>query len=367
MNRRALLRLIITGGITWMMALTASLSRGALPNSIITGDATSDAAVKAIGTFLASQVQQLANDSQPQAQQAARDAIASQVVSSDASSTFLDAYSRLLNEDLLPLTKNEHLRVRLNAAIAAARVADRAQNAHLAPVALAFIHDSSEAVIFWGLRAADSIVPTLLHNPLIAHDNPLIQSIVPAAKAHPDGPVVQAAYDTLSLGIINNRPWVQTVTPDMLNVTIPMMLDLLEFRVDRYVHKLPQDPQSENRATLFLADNRTWAAETDAQHVQSAKLIVKLLSLLCDYTANADVSRRDSLIPVVQQTASALWVVGDFNQSATLKSALDPLIKLGINTKPQDLLDMSSAVYQAAKSLPGLSDLPAQPTTQPAQ
>jgi hypothetical protein len=359
MNRRVLLGLIVAWGLCMS---TASMAPAALPNSIITGDTVSDAAAKTIQTYIDSQIKQLSNPSQPQAQQAAREALIRESSISDASGAFLDTYSRLLNDALLPLAKNPHMRVRLNAAIVASRVADRVGNTRLSEVTLAFIHDPSESVIFWGLQAANSIVPAILRNPLLLND-PLVESILPAAKAHPDGPVIQAAYDTLSLGILDNRDWAKTVTPDMLKVTTPMLLDLLDFRVKRYVSRLPADPQSENRATLFLADKRVWVSETQAQRLQSTRLITNLLSMLCQYTANSSGTSRERLVPVVQQTASALWVIGDFFESDKLKSAVQPLIKLGLNTKPQELLDAAGAIYQAAKTLPGLADMPQPPTT----
>jgi hypothetical protein len=360
MNRRVLLGLIVAWGLS---ISTAALAPAALPNSVVTGDTISDASSKTIHTFIDSQIKQLANVSQPQAQEAARTALIQEANNSNASAAFLDAYSGVLSDALMPLTKDKHMRVRLNAAIVAAGVADQVENTRLSDVALAFIHDSSESVIFWGLRAADSIVPSILRNPLLVKGNPLVESILPAAKAHPDGPVVQAAYDALSLGIINNRTWARAVTPDMLKVTTPLLLDLLEFRVKRYVTALPADPQSENRATLFLADKRVWLGETDAQRAQSTRLTTNLLSMLCQYTAHSSGLDRDRLVPVVQQTASALWVMGDFYNSETLKAAVEPLIKLGLNTKPKDLLDAADAIYQAVKTLPGLADMPPPPTT----
>ncbi len=359
MKCRVLLGLIVVWGFS-----IASVALAALPHNIVTGEVASDeTALKSIQTFIDSQTKQLANVAQPQAQQAAREALIRQVSSSEASASFLDAYARILNDALMPLTKSKHMRVRLNAAIVAAQVADRVGNTRLSPVALAFIHDSSESVIYWGLQAANSIVPSILRNPLLAPGNPLIAAILPTAKAHPDGPVVQAAYDALSLGIISNRNWAKSVTPEMLKVTTPMLLDLLEFRVKRYITALPADPQSENRATLFLADRRVWTSQTEAQHAQSTRLITDLLSMLCQYTAHADSPHRERLIPVLQQTASALWVIGDFYQSDRVKSAVQPLIKVGINVQSKELLDIANVTYQAVKTLPGLADMPVPPTT----
>ncbi len=351
MNRcRALL-----GPIALCVLMAGIATAGVLPQTIVTGDASSADATKQIQSFIDQQVKALSDATQPSAQQAARDALIGEVVGAmQPSSSFLDVYSNALDKALLPLTQSDAMRVRLNTAIVTARIAARVENARLRDIAHALVKDQSDAVALWGIKAAHWILPSVLRNPLIAQSDPLLNEIVPAAKKHAGGAITQAAYDALSLGVIDSRE--ALVAPDMLRQTLPQLLDLLKFRVQQYQHRTPSEPAAENRASLFLADRRVWSVASDAQHVEMVQLLSQLLSV-AGQRATQDASHREQLVPVIQQTASALWVMADYLKAPVLQAATTPLIKLGVNAPGPQIMKDVAAVEQAIRGIKGFESV----------
>lgn len=348
MNRcRALIGMIVVWGLSAGMALA-----GSLPATVVTGNASAPAATQQIQTFIDQQVSALGNAADATAQQSARDALIGEVVgAAQASASFLDVYSSLLNKALLPLTRSDNLRVRLNVAIVAARVAEHVENARLNDVVQALVKDEADSVVLWGIKAAGGVIPSILRNPLIASTDPLLGEIVPAVRKHPAGAIVQAAYDALSLGVISSRSAV--IPPETLKLTLPRVLELLKFRIEQYDHRTPSEPAAENRATLFLADRRVWSVASDAQHMQIVQLMTQLLSVAAQRASGGEEAKREKLVPVMQQTASALWVIADYLKAPTLQAAATPLIKLGINTRPAQMMQDVAAVEQAVHGIAG--------------
>ena len=106
-----------------------------------------------------------------------------------ATPAYLDAYAQILNRELLTLKGNPSARVRLNAAIVCALVAQQANNAHLKDAAVMFIQDPSEAVVLWGIKAARWIIPAQLGQVAAQPDLGLVNEIVPAVQKHPKGTI----------------------------------------------------------------------------------------------------------------------------------------------------------------------------------
>jgi hypothetical protein len=347
MNRcRALIGLILLGVLSAGVAVG-----GTLPAAVVSGNASAPGPTKQIQDFIDQQTAALADESKPTAQQAARDALIGEVVGAlQPSSSFLDVYAKLLNKALLPLTKSDSMRVRLNVAIVAARVAQRVETIGLEEVAEALVKDDSAAVVLWGVKAAGGVIPSVLRIPLLAGKDHLMQEVVAAVKKHPAGAITQAAYDALSLGVVDSRS--AAVEPAMLKLTLPRVLELLTLRVQQYIHHTPTEPSAENRATLFLADRRVWSVASAAQRVEIVQLLTQLLSVSAQ-RASAGTSHREQLVPVIQQTASALWVMADYLKSPALQAAATPLIKLGINTPGTQIMQDVAAVEQAVRGIAG--------------
>src|SRR5690606_22426831 len=118
---------------------------------------------------------------------------------------YLDAYARTLNEALTKLPEDISIRARLNAAIVTARVADAANNYHLANAVIRFINDESIPVALWGVKASEYVLPQELSNPLYANEPKVLRAIQQVLEGNPPGPIVDEAYESLRLRIID-RP-----------------------------------------------------------------------------------------------------------------------------------------------------------------
>src|SRR5205085_2577218 len=133
-------------------------------------------------SFISAQVAALAGTGASQS--AARDALIAEASdgAQPASPAYLDTYAELLNPAVGKLASNPQMRVRLNAAIVTARVAERADNSRLADAAVAFINDKSEPVALWGLKAARALIPAVLRDPLLAPNNKLVPAAADVVK-----------------------------------------------------------------------------------------------------------------------------------------------------------------------------------------
>ena len=126
MNGRAsVVRLFLLNlGLVIVLAVAQRAPAAMIDSSV---KASTDAATvrAAVGPFIQQQIASLQKDD-PAAQTAARDALTSEATAGPqrtSSSTYLDIYSDELNKALLPVMDNPSMNIRLNAAIAAARVA----------------------------------------------------------------------------------------------------------------------------------------------------------------------------------------------------------------------------------------------------
>jgi hypothetical protein len=319
-----------------------------------------------IDGFINKAVAQLAGED-PVAQAKARQAIENEARlpgpggNNAATPAYLDLYAQLLAQALKPLTTNPSARVRLNAAIAAAGVAQAVNNTHLSGVALAFINDKSDAVVLWGLKAARWIIPAQLRAALA--DLSLVNAIVPAVKAHPNGviggAIVVEAYDALVLDIFGRK---MAITPVMLKATAPQVLALLKTRLEQYRLGVPPTPRAEGIGSGFLSHRDVWTQLTPAQQLDVMQTLCDLLALAAQQAVAANKGDLTDLIVMIARVASAISINADPSVTAKLQPA----------TVVKNLAEIQASVPAILPTLRGLApykalkDPPAVQDTRPA-
>jgi hypothetical protein len=267
----------------------------------------------------------LANDDDPDHQSQARQAlIANASTPQGAAPSFLDSYATALDAQLKNIINSPSIRVRLNAAIVAAKVAEKADNTRLSSTIAALMMDKSEGVALWGLKGARAIMPAVLRNPL--QQPAVLQNLIPAVQAHPTGAVVQEAY--AALNILGRKG----VTPQMQATVTQHMLALMGARVKGYLNGIPDEPMAEAVAETFLADvtpvTGLWnsGALTPQLKMQILQGLSDLVSVQGQRAAVGNQDDLNKLVPALKWMGATLQVIAgpsQLNDAALLTAAAD--------------------------------------------
>lgn len=320
--------------------------------------------VPAIDAFIKGAVAHLANDQDPTQQTRARNALINEAMINglpNASATYLDVYAQLLNQALLPLAKHPSPRVRLNAAIVAARIAEIGKNVQLAPTVLAFLNDESDAVVLWAMKGARWIIPAQLRF-AGGFNAQLAKAIVPTVAKHTKGQVAGAialdAYRALTIDIWapNNPPSAQEIT-----TMAPFVLDLLKQRLNLYVKGVPPAAHSEVYATGFLTSPRTWPLLNQQQQAEAMQAIVNLIGLAGQQAKAANPGDLFELVTTIQNAARGVSTVLP-PASAPGLAAAGALVPG--RTNGDAVQAAVNPVFQAVKSAPAFAKLSDPPPIQ---
>ncbi len=345
-----------------VFASVASHASAALIDAAVKAS-TDGATIRAvIVPFIQQQVANLQKDD-PAAQSAARDALAAEAGGGNQkgpSVFYLDSYADELNKQLLPVMKNPNWRVRLSAAITAARVAQAAQTSRLADVASAALDDQSDAVVVCGLEIARYTIPSIASNP--GAKDSLMPKVVALVTKRPTATFTQYGYNALSLDLIEMakvRPWTPQQWTTALSHVIPGIQEIFRKRLDEYANGVPDDPQQERRAALILTHQLAWAAQAlhPPEQQVTLQLLVDLMSFASQRAVTAkDNQTRDQLIELVSYTASAIGVTGD----PQLTAAVSPLERFPRGTPAETVAQSVQAAIQAIRTnQPGVKAPPA--------
>ncbi len=304
---------------------------------------------KTIATFVEQQVAKLASVN-PSDQSKARDALIqeSMVRGEPAPAAYLDAYADALARAIAPSADPKApLRQRLLAAITVAKTADIARNTRLHDVVIAQLADKATPVVLWGMKGAKAILPSVMANALLRQDGRLAKAIVDAATRTVSTPVLQEAYDAATLGLFAPTPRQPSVAET--RVAVPLMQDLLALRLKQYATAIPDEPTTENLATLYLSHPSVWPNQTPEQRVRTAQEFLELLSFAVQRYPEA----ADPLSRVIQQVAKALYILTD---DSALQNALQPLTRVDSRTDP---VQIKSDADQAATALTAIAEFKA--------
>ncbi|MGH7178414.1 MAG: hypothetical protein ACREJC_13630 [Tepidisphaeraceae bacterium] len=299
-----------------------------------------------ITKFIKAQIAQLTNPAPP-TQSGARDAIVGETLPGGGvtpSASFLDIYSEILNDELVPLAGNPELRVRLGAAIVAARVAERASaSSQLQRAVMAFMNDKNEAVVLWGLKGARFIMKPVLNNPASPQ---LIPVVLKTGTRFLTGPVTQASYDALNVDPA-------TIPASATAAAIGATQDLLAARVAEYADSIPADPIVDTQATLNLTAARWFNPQTAPQRLRTAQLLSDLSGSAAAKIPQAEPEERKTLAIMIKRVASAVSAMGILLNNTKLQDDVKEARAISENMSADDIVNRAKTIYPALHSVYG--------------
>jgi len=320
----------------------------------------------AIARFVDAAVKNLTvEDADKQAK--AREELSNGVVVSGGATTplspvYADAYAGAVAKALMPLTTHEDMRVRLNAAIVNARVAERAGNTRLKDVTIKFINDKTSAVALWGVKAARGMLPAILAGANPTND-PLLTAMVQAVQRFGFGPIVTEVYEALSLNVIAANP---KPPANVIKGAVPVMMQVYRTRVDAYGGGVPPDPGIDNVAAEFFGFSTVWQLLAPQQRTDAVQAMVDLLSLASQHAALMEGDERLPLLPVFKRTGSVLQVIGDAVKASALSNAAKEIQRISNGMDGTEVTQRSTALTAAARTaFPGLKPSPTLPPPPP--
>jgi hypothetical protein len=328
-----------------MLALLAALVAWIMTAPVAPAQITKDIRTSAsppvppIQTFIKAQITKL-HGNDPKATHDGREALIAESVAPDASPAYLATYARELNTALLDAQKDPDLRVRLNGAIAGAKVsqnvADKLADVSppLVPSMIAFMGDGSEAVSLWGLKAAKVAMPRLLKQ---AAAQGMINAIVTAAKKYPAN--TQAAYEALA----------SDADPKLLPViVIPAIQDLLAYRVGLLQKSVPPDPAAELFAANTLVPKTWWTAHTKDQKQKTQQLLLNMGAAASQRAADPNITsdQRDVLGMLVRQAALSFQAIGIHDGVPDLQQMSKQITNFSQHAQPEQIMGASKSLQE---------------------
>ena len=278
---------------------------------------------------------------------------------------FLDVYAVSLNNHLQPLAKSPDIKVRLNAAIVAASVAQLANNARLADVLTQFVSDKTEPIAYWGLRGARFVVPNLLKPPINNPKHALIPAITNAVKTHrrglASGWIATEAYGALALDLNppagKPRPPAATIAN-----TITPVQDLLAARINQYKEGVPAMPTAEQIASGYLSNPAVWPVHTPDQQVRTLQLYSDLLSLAAQQLVVPTINDNDKteLTSMIKLVGSAIAVTAE--AGSPLANASRGAMNITKAMAPAEIVKTVDAIHPAITKTPKYSAVKPPPT-----
>lgn len=274
------------------------------------------------------------------------------------SAAYLNVYADVLNTELLKIANDEHPRVRLNVALVAAKVAEKANNPRLVSTVVDLLDDSNEGVVNWALKACKFLIGpahTATGGPQAIK---LMPAFVAAAKKYvASGPMIQIAYDSLRGVDTGNAP------PAAMKAAVDAAQALLQERRNLYLKSIPEFAASENSVVTFLSGSRIWKAQSPAQQLATLQLLSDMTSILAQRFAVVDAIQRRELAEMIKNLGGALTVVGGWTDTqAKMDAFAKPLTKVSGIMPGDQVVGLSKAVYTGLTGIAQWKDLKPPPT-----
>ena len=323
MNRRRSLFVCLPILLGLMQLPLAAQSTTFISNDIKVKTTLTPADVELVKRFVNDTVAQL-KSADSAAQASAREKLGNESAANpQPSPAYLNAYAGATNVALTNISREKDVRIRLNAAIAVARIAERANNDRLTDVTLELMRDPSEAVALWGVKSAKWIIPPNLNFGFGARKRVLIDELPKVVDRHNSAHIVAEAYLALTQDVTNNP---RAAVPANIKAVVPIVHQLLAGRVAQYAKGKPADPLIERSATFFLTMKDVWNTQDARQQLETVQLITNLTYLAAQGAVAADKNRltddRVELVGIMSEGCKALWVIGLNIGNADLQAAV---------------------------------------------
>jgi glycosyltransferase A (GT-A) superfamily protein (DUF2064 family) len=291
----------------------------------------------------------------------ARDALIAPVVPPGATPAFFELYSDVLATGLAPLADaNVSVQARLNAAIAAAKVAEKTESIRLAPLIKKQLADPNPSVVLWALKAARPIVLKVLNDPILAKNNDLLPDVLAAVKKHGAalGPVVVEGYRTIGGQLADRATRNAMAKATVAKVTPPVvdaMYQVAAMRAEIYKAGSPADPAAERVLVDLITDAAVWNTLTPAQKLQGAQSMLDFMSFSIQRAGRVtSQTERVELLTLAQYTAKAISALGISTNNQPVQEALRDVVTASVTgTPPAQFLQFLSDVPAALQTLDG--------------
>jgi hypothetical protein len=263
-----------------------------------------------IGTFVAAQVAALSSPDGPTVSSARATLVAG--CPRSASAAYHNAYAAEVTTAVLKALSNAGtpLPVKVNLGVVIERVATNSQATQVQPAVLKLLADRSDAVAYWGCKAARPLVLTVVLQPGFSGKSPLFAAIVASVKEHADsgmaGYIAVEAYRALVVNpnVVPGMP-ASTVWP-LLRPLYNPVLDLLELRINLLAKGMLPSPDAEVGVPTFLSKAGQY---TEAQKARAVQDLVNLLDEAGQRVQSVTAAQQlAELRPTLENAASALDV-----------------------------------------------------------
>jgi len=356
MNFRQRLLRLCTIGCGLLLILSLGLAPRAALAVIDPKIKTSLDAAKSRDAIAASVKERVADlaGADPAKRSAARDGLITEINLPNVSTEFLDTYAQELNNQLKPLVDptQPDVKIRLNAAIVVAKVAEKSNTARFAEITDILLKDKSDAVVNWGLKASRYVLP-----PVLAAGLPQAKALIKSIRAKVGDPVLlPLVYDALSIDFQNNRQSPQF--PKMVAGAVPEMIAVLRERVDLICKQVPPDATVDVAGMNFLVATSVWKQQTPPQQLETAQLLSDYIGVAGQRGAMSTGTDREQMTKAVQNASNAIgatFVIA----GQPIPPAIQQLMKLDPNNP--SYAQMVGAAYPALKAVTAWKDLKAPP------
>jgi hypothetical protein len=296
-------------------------------------------ALNTIKDTLERRVRNLASVAVPEAQRDARESLVAESLvdllpPKPSKTLFLDEYCAQLARLLKPLATHADPRVRVNAAIVVARVAEIAKSPRLEGlVGDLLANEQPAAIALWGMKAAKPLIESSIQ---VGQPSTLVARIVPAAQSHDVGFVIPDAYRALIIDVEAMGGKVALINKALT----PELLKLFEHRAAKYDNSIPDDPDSEDVAIVHLTRAGVFDTLTAAQQTQIRDLIARVLTGHLK-AAEAEAGRLEEVSASVRFIGACLRVLGENPavNNAKLRDSTGRAMSLIPRAKPSAIVD----------------------------
>lgn len=285
--------------------------------------------VATIEKFVKDDVARLAGDDVDAASSARSELISGSISAKPdqpASAPYVQSYLSALSRELSAiLAKNPNVRVKVNVAILAAKVAENVKpilppGIQLQGLILSLMKDKNDAVALWGMKAAAAALSA--PNQAAPNAELLRQVSLTVIDHKLNGPITDEAYRALE---------------DPSPQVIKALMDLYEKRIAAYQNAAPEDPAVERRASTALCHQQgMWAKMSAADQKRVMNMIADLLAAATKAMADPPPGP-DQLHQLITGTCEAVIVVALGQNQVDLAAQATRASKMSSNT-PQPVV-----------------------------
>lgn len=291
---------------------------------------------------------------------AARTALVSEVTGAATTSSYKDLFGATLASQLGTLAGDPDARVRLQAGVLAAKVAQASDNTQMSPVATKLLGDSNLGVVIWGLKAARGVLAFQASLPAGMSGSALPAAVASAvAKVPESGEVVRDGYDALQLDV-TKLPGIRAATIQQL---APHVSAILASRSKIYLTKFPEFADADRDAATFFS-NFAFAGLPQAEKTKVVQHLADIVLLSALRGAEASGPQQKALLDHAVNVGKNLYIIAQeidkksTPQTAALLRSVQFFRNVGPITPPaDDVISAAKATFTALKTVPDYKGL----------